>query len=222
MRSQSKELPPSVSTPIGDPGGTLGLAANWRRLEGLQRQLAVTREPNERFMKQRVLIIDDDAGVREAIATVLQGAGYEVLTAADPEAAEVQFVRDQIDLVLLDLNLPVRNGWEVFERLTTRFPLVPVIIITGMPDQYRTATAAGVGVLMEKPIEAPALLKAVEELVAEPVEVRLRRLCGYRLDTKHVPSPEVVPKDHFPPISARPSSCLQGTPITRFIRKREE
>ena len=88
-------------------------------------------------MKQRALIIDDDASVRESIGKVLKGAGYEVTTAADGEEAVTQFVPGQVDLVLLDLNLPARGGWDVFERLTTQHPTMPLIIITGMPDQYQ-------------------------------------------------------------------------------------
>ena len=140
-------------------------------------------------MKKNVLVVDDDASVRQSIKKVLQGAGYEVAAACDGEEAIVQFVPEQIDLVLLDLNLPLRSGWDVFERLTTRYSFVPVIIITGMPDQYRTALAAGASALMEKPIDVPALLKTMDELLAEPKEARLRRMCGYQQDTKHVRAP---------------------------------
>jgi len=137
-------------------------------------------------MKQRVLIVDDDASVRESIKKVLKGAGYDVTTAADAEEATVKFVPEETDLVLLDLNLRSRSGWDVFERLTTQHPMLPVIIITGLPNQYQTALAAGVGALIEKPIEVPSLLKTVDELLAEPKEARLRRMCGYQPDTRHL------------------------------------
>jgi CheY-like chemotaxis protein len=137
-------------------------------------------------MKKRVFIVDDDASVRQSIKKVLEGAGYAVMAASDGEEAIAQFVPDQIDLVLLDLNLPTRSGWDVFERMTTRYPFVPIIIITGMPNQYRTALAAGASALVEKPIEVPILLKALEELLAEPKETHLRRICGYQDDTRYV------------------------------------
>jgi CheY-like chemotaxis protein len=153
-------------------------------------------------MKKTVLVFDDDAAVRQSVRKVLEGAGYEVAAASDGEEAVVQFVPEQIDLVLLDLNLPLRSGWDVFERLTTWYPFVPVIIITGMPNQYRTALAAGASALMEKPIDVPALLKTLGELLTEPMETRLRRMCGYQQDTKHFPSPnaDAVGKVHSPPI----------------------
>ena len=139
------------------------------------------------FRKQSILVVDDDESVRAAVRNVLEGAGYNVVIAADAEEAVVRFTPEQIDLVLLDLNLPVRSGWEAFEQLTTQHPTTPVIIITGMPDQYRTAQAAGVGALIEKPIEVPPLLQTIEALLAEPCEARLRRLCGYQRDTRYLP-----------------------------------
>jgi two-component system, OmpR family, response regulator len=141
-------------------------------------------------MSQRILIVDDDAAVRAAARKLLEGAGYEVSTAADGREAETRIQALSVDLVLLDLNLPLASGWDVFERLTTRCPWLPVIIITGVTNQYRTALAAGASVLMEKPIDAAELLDSVQEVLREPKEARLRRLCGYQSDTKYLHSKE--------------------------------
>jgi DNA-binding response OmpR family regulator len=138
-------------------------------------------------MSKTLLVVDDDQSVRESLKKVLRGAGYEVVLAAGGLEAAVRFDLEQIDLLLLDLNLPNQSGWTVLERLAARYPFVPVIIITGLPDQYRTAVAARVGALFEKPVEVPALLTAIEALLAEPREVRLHRLCGYLQDMRHVP-----------------------------------
>jgi DNA-binding NtrC family response regulator len=154
-------------------------------------------------MKQRVLIVDDDASVRESIRKVLKGAGYEVTTAADAEEATVKFVPEETDLVLLDLNLRSRSGWDVFEQLTTHHPMIPIIIITGLPNQYQTALAAGVGALIEKPIEVASLLETVDELLAEPKEARLRRMCGYQLDTRHLRRPNADAGKKLPPPAIR-------------------
>ena len=157
------------------------------------------------FRKQSILVMDDDGSVRAAVRTVLEGAGYNVVTAADAEEAAVRFVPEEIDLVILDLNLPLRSGWDAFEQLTTQYPTTPVIIMTGMPDQYRTAQAVGVGALIEKPIEVPALLKTMKELLAEPCEARLRRLCGYQQDTRYLPPRAAVAPEkwHAPAASPR-------------------
>ena len=137
-------------------------------------------------MKKRVLVVDDDESVRESLKKVLEGADYEVVLAGDGLEAAIRFESGRIDLVLLDLNLPDQSGWDVFERLTTQYPFVPVIIITGLPNQQRTARAAWVGALFEKPFEVTALLRRMEELLSEPGEVRLERLCGYLKDTQHM------------------------------------
>lgn len=139
-------------------------------------------------MKGRVLIVDDDPAVRKSLRRVLNGAGYEVAATPDGEQAATRFATGRFDLVLLDLNLARESGWDVFERLTAQYPLVPIIIITGMTGQFRTALAAGVGALLEKPVEVPTLLTTMEKLLAEPAEARLRRMCGYQDDTQYVPT----------------------------------
>jgi DNA-binding response OmpR family regulator len=137
-------------------------------------------------MKKRILVVDDDESVRESLKKVLEGAGYEVVLAAGGLEAAVRFEPGQFDLLLLDLVLPNQSGWDVFERLTRRRPLVPVIIITGLPNQRITASMAGAGALFEKPIEPAALLERIAELLAEPTERRLERLCGKVEDTSYV------------------------------------
>jgi len=120
-----------------------------------------------------------------SLKRVLEKAGYESMAAANLEEA-FRFEPGQFDLLVLDLVLRNHSGWDVFERLTTRRPLVPVIIITGLPNQQGTARMAGVGALFEKPIEPTALLDRIAELLAEPPERRLERLFGRVDDTKYV------------------------------------
>ena len=137
-------------------------------------------------MKKCVLLVDDDRSVRKAIGQVLESAGYDVTSSANGNDALLCFEVARYDLVVLDLNLGQESGWDVFERLTSQGPLVPVIILTGVTGQYPIARAAGVGALLEKPVEAPVLLETIDELLTEPEEARLRRMCGYQEDTKYV------------------------------------
>jgi DNA-binding response OmpR family regulator len=138
----------------------------------------------KRYLK--VLVVDDDVSVRESMSRVLQDAGYEVRIAADGAEALAQFETDDIDLLLLDLGLPLESGWDIFERITRENPFLPIIIITGQPDQHDVAVAAGVGALMEKPLDVSELLRTIQELLAEPREVRLRRLGGQGGRLRHV------------------------------------
>jgi CheY-like chemotaxis protein len=141
-------------------------------------------------MKEKVLVVDDDASVRKSLRKVLADAGYEVALAADSREAVEQFEGGHVDLLLLDIGLPVKNGWDAFERITNEAPVLPIIVITGQANQHDLAVAAGVGALMEKPLDVTELLDTMQELLEEPMETRLLRLCGLGQDTNHVPSTE--------------------------------
>ena len=137
-------------------------------------------EPREkpRTASKRILLVDDDGGVRCSLHDVLVEEGYEVIPANDGLQALELIASTSIDLVLLDLNMPRKNGWDTFERLSAEHPLVPVILITARPNQLFTAVSAGVGALLEKPLDIPILLQAITRLLAESVESRLARLAG--------------------------------------------
>ena len=69
--------------------------------------------------------------------------------------------------------------------LTRKNPLLPVIIITGMPNQLKFAQAAGAGALLEKPVDVSRLMQTIEDLLNEPNEKRLARLCGFVSNTRY-------------------------------------
>ncbi len=126
----------------------------------------------------RILLVDDDLNVRESLRDVLLQEDYGVITAENGQLALDLISQSAVDLVLLDLNMPVKNGWDTFEALTAQFPLIPVIITTARPNQLFTAVSAGVGALLEKPIEIPVLLKTIDKLLAQSPEQHLARLAG--------------------------------------------
>ncbi len=136
-------------------------------------------------MSKRILIVDDDAQIRASLRKALQAESYEVFVAADGEEGIEQFSAGPVDLLLLDLNLPVKSGWDTFERLTSLNPLVPIIIITGRRNQAEMAALAGVGALFEKPLDVPGLLRTIQDLLAEPPENHLKRLAGWRSQARH-------------------------------------
>ena len=138
--------------------------------------------------KGTLLLVDDDPSVRQMIGRVLANEGYLVLCAANGAEALGMAAANHIDLVLLDLNMPVKGGWDTFEQLTARNPLVAVIIITARPNQLFTALGAGVGALLEKPLDFPVLLQTVSALLAEPAASRLARLAGQHSDFHYLPS----------------------------------
>src|SRR5512137_1686407 len=129
-----------------------------------------------------ILLVDDDPSVRESLKNVLESEGYIVIPANDGQQALDRLKEREFDLALLDLNMPVKNGWDTFERCTAEHPLMPIIIATARPNQLFTALSAGAGALLEKPLDIPALLRTIETLLREPVPHRLARLAGTATD----------------------------------------
>jgi len=79
----------------------------------------------------RVLVTDDERPIREGCHRVLTGKGYAVLLAENGQMALEVLEKEPVDILLLDLKMPVLGGEEVLEIVRTRYPQVPVIIITG-------------------------------------------------------------------------------------------
>ena len=136
--------------------------------------------------KPRVLLVDDDRSVLDALGTVIESEGFDVVRAADGHEAVEKFRQQPVNIVLLDLNMPVKGGWDTFERLTTINPLLPIIVITARPDAYPVAMATGVAALMQKPLDIPLLLEAMRDLLAEPATERLSRIAGHGPQTRKI------------------------------------
>jgi CheY-like chemotaxis protein len=146
---------------------------------------------------KKILLVDDDSAVRKILLRLLTEEGYRVLPAANGvEALEFAAVT-RFDLVLLDLNMPQKNGWETFEQLTTDDPLLPVIVITARPNQLFPALASGVGALLEKPLDFTRLLETIKHLLAEPSEIRLARIAGRPSVFSYIPPRETGAKNEL-------------------------
>lgn len=133
-----------------------------------QGQLATMKRP-------RVLLVDDDRSVLEALGGVIEAEGFEVVRAANGHEALQKFRQGSMDIVLLDLNMPVKSGWDAFEGLTTVNPFLPIVIITARADAHSEAATRGIAALMQKPLNIPALLKMMRDLLAEAAVKRLLR-----------------------------------------------
>lgn len=83
----------------------------------------------------RILVVEDDPAIREGLDINLSLEGYKPLLAADGEAALALLEREQVDLLLLDVMLPGRNGFEVLRAVRSRNIDVPVILLTARVDE---------------------------------------------------------------------------------------
>lgn len=124
----------------------------------------------------RVLIVDDERNIRESLAKVLKSEGYEVSLAENGQQALTTYEPDRTDLVLLDLNMPVKNGWDALNEMFALNPHQAVIIITGKSPQLSWATQTGIGTLIEKPIDMSVLLDCMKRVLAEPQSDRKQRV----------------------------------------------
>lgn len=130
------------------------------------------------MMTPNILVVDDDLPVLESLTKLLAAEHYGVYPARDAIEAMEYFNSKPIDLVVLDINLGVDNGWKVFETMTITNPFVPTVVITAEWGQREQAVTFGVEGLIEKPIDVPVFLKMIRELLAETTEAKLKRICG--------------------------------------------
>ena len=120
--------------------------------------------------RRRVLVVEDDEGVRELVARHLEQKGYEVAHASDAEQVLLRMSRDRepFDLVLSDIHLPGLSGVELLRLLLTHSPLRPVIMITGDADESlaRSALDHGAAGYLLKPFELFELDAAVMQALS--------------------------------------------------------
>lgn len=126
-------------------------------------------------VKKKILIVDDDRSILESLSKLLRAEGYEIDLAEDGQKAIEKLLQEHIDLLLLDLGLPVKDGWVTLSWLAEVKAIFPVIIITGRNNQRELAEKAGADALMEKPLDVPRLLQTIHELINESVETRTQR-----------------------------------------------
>ena len=110
----------------------------------------------------RVLIVDDDLDIRDAVSEFLAFEGHEVFTASDGEQALVRCRQLRPDLVLLDLMMPGMNGWD-FRRAQLRDPAIAAIPVLVVSALGRVADLAVAGFL-PKPFSLDDLTSAVRRL----------------------------------------------------------
>ena len=115
-----------------------------------------------------ILIIDDEAAIRESLETLLAIEGYNVETARNAEDGLAMLAASPRDLVLLDFALPDRNGLEVLDEIRQRDPELPVIMITayGTVENAVKAIQAGATNFIQKPWDNEKLLADVRASIS--------------------------------------------------------
>lgn len=115
-------------------------------------------------MKERILVVDDEASIVQSLSGVLEDEGYQVLSAGSGEDALKEIRKEPPDLVLLDIWLPGMDGLTVLERLKRTSPGIPVIIISGHGNIETAVKATRMGAcdFVEKPLSIERILVSVQ------------------------------------------------------------
>jgi two-component system NtrC family response regulator len=130
--------------------------------------------------KGRILVVDDEENLRRVLQVQLEGAGYQLHTAADASEALSLLERLPIDLVLTDFRMPGRSGLDLLREIRSRFPSVQAIMMTafGTVEDAVEAMRAGAYHYVTKPVHLPELLITIDRvlehcrLLAEVTQLR--------------------------------------------------
>ncbi|MAY38330.1 MULTISPECIES: response regulator [Spongiibacter] len=119
-----------------------------------------------------VLLVEDNEMNRDMLSRRLQRRGYEVLLAVDGQQGIDMSRRESPDILLLDMSLPVKDGWQVAREMKADDSLrrIPIIALTAhaMADDRLRAMEAGCDDYDTKPVDLPRLLSKMNALLAEP------------------------------------------------------
>jgi two-component system alkaline phosphatase synthesis response regulator PhoP len=116
-------------------------------------------------MPAKILVVEDDPGIRMLVASTLKSAGLTVLEARDGVEA-MDFV-PEADLVVLDVGLPRQSGWEVLEAIRQNFGQLPVLMLTGHADETNRVRGleSGADDYLTKPFSVRELAARVKALL---------------------------------------------------------
>jgi CheY-like chemotaxis protein len=117
-----------------------------------------------------VLIVEDDAATRDALSIILEDEGFRVRTAANGrEAIDLLHSSYRPKVILLDLMMPVMDGWQfrAAQKLTPSLESIPVVVLSADGNIRQKASAIGAACYLQKPVEINDLLEALQDCLEE-------------------------------------------------------
>jgi DNA-binding response OmpR family regulator len=120
---------------------------------------------NEKMANSKIMIVDDDPDLRQALRLRLRANHYDTVNAVDGYSAIAQAYKERPDLIILDLGLPAGDGFVVLDRLQKddKLSSIPVIVLTARDPQgsERRALQAGASAFFQKPADNTELLEVI-------------------------------------------------------------
>lgn len=131
-----------------------------------------------------VLIIEDDSAIRQGLVGTLQYAGYKTLQATDGNQGLTLALEANIDLILLDVMLPKRNGFDILDEVRKSHPQLPIIILTarGAEEDRVRGLQSGADDYVVKPFSAREVLARIEAVLRRSAE-RPHQVASIQFDT---------------------------------------
>jgi CheY-like chemotaxis protein len=125
-------------------------------------------------MTGKVLIVDDNPDILTLLRTNLRAAGFDTVEAANGRVALQKIDLEKPDLILLDIMMPVLDGWGVLDRLKHREDLPPIIVISAAdsPSNIDRAQQLGVTAYVTKPFNLVGLVELIQSVAAAAAEER--------------------------------------------------
>ena len=118
-------------------------------------------------MKQRVLVVEDDPSILTGLVDLLEGEGYTVVTAVDGNAALARHGEGAPDLILLDVMIPGKSGYDVCREIRRKDPVTPVIMLTAKGEEVDRVVGLELGAddYVVKPFGASELLARIRAVL---------------------------------------------------------
>lgn len=117
----------------------------------------------------KILVVEDEANIRNLIASFLIEHGHEVIEAKDGREAISKLLNSPVKLILADLNMPVMDGLEMLRKIkrNQEFRATPVIMITAEGDKNKVLEAIGLGIegWILKPFNGEVLLNTIQKII---------------------------------------------------------
>lgn len=132
--------------------------------------------------KVKILVMDDNEGVRNLLQRILEGAGYQVTTAANGKEALYKVSLGEIEVVLLDIHMPEMSGIEVLRKITADSPDYCVIMVTAVTDMDTAIEALKIGAYdyITKPFDRDEVKQKLQQAI-EKWHLRIAEKRRYRL-----------------------------------------
>jgi DNA-binding response OmpR family regulator len=124
-----------------------------------------------------ILIIDDEATLRQTMARILQQAGFEVTTAENGEQGLDFLKTSNFDMVYMDIRMPGLAGSDVLKLIHASYPLLPVVLVTAQPDLHSALDAlrSGATDYMLKPIKPQMLIERASTILTNQQKEKRKR-----------------------------------------------